>query len=130
MSTTSIKTFKDLVVWQKALDLSVDIYRLSGGFPRHELFGLSAELRKTVRSVACNIAEGHKRGNTLEYIHFLKIAAGSAAELETQVLLACRLGYFGENEKLIPGKLAEVGRLLDALIRSMRKRHRANTQAL
>ena len=127
MNNSSIRTFKDLMVWQKSFDLSVEIYRLSGEFPRHELFGLSAELRKTARSIVCNIAEGHKRGNTLEYIHFLRISAGSAAELETQIRLANRLGYLGENDaERIPEKLGEIERMLDALMRSLKKRYHGN----
>jgi four helix bundle protein len=122
MSAIGIKTFKDLVVWQKAFDLSLEIYRFTGGFPKHELFGLSAELRKTARSIVCNIAEGHARKRTLEYIHFLRISSGSAAELETQILLAKILGYFDENAVgEISNKLAEVVRMLDAQIRSLKK---------
>ncbi len=124
MSAVAIKTFKELLVWQKAFDLSLEIYRLTGGFPKHELFGLSAELRKTARSIVCNIAEGHARKRTLEYIHFLRISSGSAAELETQILLAKRLGYFDENVAAgISDKLAEVERMLDALVRSLKKSH-------
>ena len=95
--TIDIRTFKDLLVWQKAFDLCVEVYRFSGEFPRLELYGLSSELRKTARSVVCNIAEGHKRRSTLEYIHFLRISAGSSAELESQILLSERLGYLKQE---------------------------------
>ena len=119
----TIRTFKDLVVWQKALELSVEIYRISSRLPGHELYGLTSELRKTSRSIAYNIAEGHKRGSTIEYIRFLRISAGSAAELESQILLAFRLGYTqGDDAKLIYDKLAEVEKILDSLIRSLRNR--------
>jgi four helix bundle protein len=120
MSTGSIKTFKDLIVWQKAFDLSVEIYRVSNDFPKYELYGLSSELRKTSRSIAYNIAEGYKRWSTVEYIRFLRIASGSAAELETQILLADRLEYFTkEAAQRITEMLLEVVRMLDALIRSL-----------
>jgi four helix bundle protein len=123
MDSTRIRTFKDLVVWQKAFDLSVEIYRISSEFPKHELYGLSSELRKTSRSIVYNIAEGHKRGSTIEYIRFLRISAGSAAELESQVLLATRLGYFRENTvQRIPEMLAEITRMLDSLISSLKTR--------
>jgi four helix bundle protein len=128
MSSTSIKTFKDLVVWQKAFNLSVEIYRLSSEFPKHELYGLASELRKTSRSIPCNIAEGYKRWSKVDYIRFLRISAGSAAELETQVLLAARLGYFHPNvASQIAEMLYEIVRMLDALVRSLRARLKPNT---
>ena len=92
MTAAPIRTFKDLLVWQKAMSLSVDVYRLTKNYPSHERYGLTAETRKTSRSVPYNIAEGHKRASTAEYIRFLGIAVGSAGELETQLLLAGRLG--------------------------------------
>ena len=111
------------MVWQKAFDLCVEIYRLSGEFPRHELYGLSSELRKTSRSVVCNIAEGHKRRSTREYIHFLRIAAGSEAELESQILLSQRLGYIqNDTAEGIHRRLAEIKRMLEALIRSLKSK--------
>ncbi len=123
MSKTGIETFKDLMVWQKAVGLSVEIYRVSGEFPKHELYGLASELRKTSRSIACNIAEGYKRWSTAEYIRFLRISACSAAELETQILLADRLGYFHPNaSRQIKGMLTEIVRMLDALIHSLAMR--------
>jgi four helix bundle protein len=120
MSVNYVKTYRDLIVWQKAFNLAVEIYRVSSEFPRHELYGLSAELRKTSRSIVCNIAEGHKRGGTAEYIRFLRISAGSAAELETQVMLADRLGYFSKDAAhRIVDLLSEIVRILDALIRTL-----------
>ena len=121
MSSTQIRTFKDLLVWQKAIDLSVEVYRLTRSFPGQERYGLTAETRKTSRSVPYNIAEGHKRGSTAEYIRFLGIAAGSAAELETQLLLAGRLGYLkGNTAEAVLALHAEVERMLDSLIRSLK----------
>jgi four helix bundle protein len=119
----AIKTFKDLIVWRKAFDLVVEIYRLTCEFPRHELYGLSSELRKTSRSILYNIAEGHKRKNTREYIHFLRISAGSAAELESQILLSERLNYLHESaSERIRSMLSEIERMLDALIRSLKSK--------
>ena len=123
MNGTAIKTFKDLIVWRKAFDLVVEVYRLTGEFPKHELYGLSSELRKTSRSILYNIAEGHKRKSTREYIHFLRISAGSAAELESQILLSERLGYLQENVAArIRNMLSEIERMLDALIRSLQSK--------
>jgi four helix bundle protein len=120
MSKDPIRTYKDSIVWQKAFDLSVEVYRFSSEFPKHELYGLSSELRKTSRSIPYNIAEGYKRGGTVEYVRFLRISAGSAAELETQVMLADRLGYFSEDgSRRIAEMLSEIVRMLDALIRSL-----------
>ena len=116
-----IRTFKDLLVWQKAMDLSLEVYRLTKNYPSHEKYSLTAETRKTSRSVPNNIAEGHKRGRTAEYIRFLGIAAGSGGELETQLLLAGRLGYHQKNTADAVFALhAEVERMLDALIRSLK----------
>ena len=111
-----IRSFKDLVAWQKAFELCIDVHRQTARFPPEERYGLSCDLRKTSRSVVCNIAEGHQRDSTREFVRFLDIALASIAELETQILLAHRLGLFGVD----PGRgllaLADdVGRLLQAL---------------
>jgi four helix bundle protein len=127
MSKAPVRTFKDLVVWQKAFDLSVEIYRLSSELPKHEFYGLASELRKTSRSIPYNIAEGYKRWSTVEYIRFLRISAGSAAELETQLMLAARLEYFHPNSyQQIAGKIAEAVRMLDALIHSLTAKLKLN----
>ena len=119
----AIRTFKDLTVWQKAMDMSVEIYRFSSRLPRHELYGLTSELRKTSRSIVYNIAEGHKRGSTIDYIRFLRISAGSAAELESQILLVDRLGYTQKDDtELMHDRIAEIERMLDSLIRSLTNR--------
>jgi four helix bundle protein len=119
-----IRTFKDLIVWQKAMDLSVEIYRLTKNYPSDERYGLTAETRKTSRSIPYNIAEGHKRSTTADYIRFLNISAGSVAELETQLLLAARLRYLKEDSAQAALALhAEVERMLDSLIRSLKLRN-------
>ncbi|RPJ50215.1 MAG: four helix bundle protein [Acidobacteria bacterium] len=123
-----IRTFKDLVVWQKAFELAFEIYRVTKSFPSDERYGLTAELRKTARSVPYNIAEGHRRETTTEYIRFLNIGAGSAAELETQLLLAQRLGYFQEETaEQVLFQREEVDRMLNALVRSLKSRRSARS---
>src|SRR5262249_5536183 len=97
LTANRVRTFKDLVVWQKAMVLSVQIYHLTKKYPGDERYGLTAETRKTARSIPYNIAEGHKRPTTADYIRFLGIAAGSVGELETQLLLAARLCYLEAN---------------------------------
>jgi four helix bundle protein len=127
MSTTSIKIFKDLVVWQKASELLVEIYLHSGEFPQLEVNGLASELRKTSGSIPYNIAGGYKRWSTVEYVRFLRISAGSAAELETQILRADRLGYFSKDAaRRIIEMLSEIAGMLDALIRSLITRIKPN----
>jgi four helix bundle protein len=118
-----VRTFHDLVVWRKAFELCLDVYRVTTSFPAHERFGITNELRKTSRSVTYNIAEGHRRYSTLEYIRFLDIAHGSAAELETQLYLSRALSYIDEQgADLLIQRLFEVERMLTALKRSLRTR--------
>ena len=126
MSTDRIRTFKDLVVWQKAFQLTVTLYRTTRSFPADERYGMTAELRKTSRSVVYNIAEGHKRASTAEYLRFLSIAAGSAAELETQLLLARELGYLPvDNADPVFALHGDVERMLDALTRKLKSKNRS-----
>ena len=115
----TVKTYRDLIAWQKAMDLACDVYRLTSGFPREEMYGLTRQLRESSVSVSSNIAEGQARG-TREFRHFLAIALGSVQELETQILLAQRLGM--TNEAAIRPVLeasGEVGRLLRGLSASL-----------
>src|SRR6185295_7508902 len=86
-------SYRDLIVWQSAMQLAEDTYKLCARFPRSERFGLGAQLQRCAVSVPLNIAEGQARGSTRDYLRFLSIARGSAAEVETQLLLAQRLGY-------------------------------------
>jgi four helix bundle protein len=91
-----IKSYKDLIVWQKSMDLAVEIYRLTKGFPQDELYSLTNQIRRAVVSIPSNIAEGKGRNSKAEYLHFLSIAQGSLAETETQIELAIRLSYVTE----------------------------------
>lgn len=119
-SKQKIRSFKDLVVWQKAFGLCLRVYRATAPFPADERFGLTAELRKTARSVPYNIAEGHKRPTTADYLRFLGYAAGSGGELETQLLLAQALTYLGESEaESLLSDYREVERMLAGLVRSL-----------
>jgi four helix bundle protein len=115
-----IVSFRDLIVWQKALALCVEVYRASAAFPRDERFGLVAEIRKTARSVVYNIAEGHRRRSTAEYIRFVDISRASGAELETQIILAAQLAYLEDREaRILLARADEVGRMLAALLRAL-----------
>jgi four helix bundle protein len=122
-----ISSFRDLVVWQRSVELSVVVYRLTESFPRHERNGLIQELRKTSRSVAYNIAEGHQRHTTREFRRFLDIALGSQAELETQLRIASRVGYLGNDDSACVLSLCdEVGRLLRGLSKALQRRAAAD----
>lgn len=90
--------FKRLVVWKNAIDLAVDIYQLSKQFPTDERFGLITQVHRCAVSIASNIAEGAGRNTTGEFIHFLGIAAGSTAELETQLIIANKLNYISYSD--------------------------------
>ena len=112
---------KDLVVWQKAMELVTECYRLSDRFPRSEDFGLRLQLRRAAVSVPANIAEGRGRTGVGEYLHHLSIAHGSLKELETHLEIGQRLGYLApELVAHVQERLDEVGRLLGGLIRKLR----------
>ena|ERR1019366_5653616 len=115
-----IYSYRDLVVWQKALDLVTEIYRATSGFPREEVFGLTSQLRRSAVSVPSNIAEGQGRATKGEFIQFLSHARGSLYELETQIVIAGRLGYLlAEREHALAAKAEEVARILNGLLTSL-----------
>jgi four helix bundle protein len=118
-----LKNYKELVVWQKSYQLCLDIYNVTRTFPKEEIYGLSAQLRRAAVSLPSNIAEGYGRRTTQDYVRFLYIAYGSACELETQILLARDLGYIHGTElnNLLQG-LGDVERALKGLIRSLERK--------
>lgn len=115
-----IQNYKDLIVWQKSRELVKNVYIIAEKLPKHEQFGLNAQIRRCAVSVPSNIAEGHSRNSIKEYIHFLYIAFGSLAELETQLILACDIGYFSETElNTIFQQIAEIQRMITGLRKSL-----------
>ena len=113
---------KELIVWQKAMDLVVAIYELTKSFPKTEVYGLGSQMQRAAVSVPSNIAEGHGLKQTQAYARHLAIANGSLTELETQLEIARRLGYLtAENESVI-NQAGEVGRMLAGLRRSLQAR--------
>ena len=115
-----VKKFKDLIVWQKSMDLVEEIYKLTKKLPREELYSLSDQIRRASVSIPSNIAEGNNRSSTKDFIKFLYISKGSNAELETQLLIALRLKYFTETdaEKALV-LCGEIEKMLNALIRNL-----------
>ena len=110
------QSYKELVVWQKAIDLTVAVYQLTKKFPKDELFGLVSQMRRASVSIASNIAEGEGRKSKKEFSRFLGISLGSKAELETQFILCERVGLADKSEiSLIKNSLDEVGRMLAKL---------------
>ena len=109
--------YKQLKVWQKAMDLTMEIYRLVKFLPREETYALSDQLRRAVVSIPSNIAEGHGRGTDKEFIKFLWIARGSLLEVETQLIICNRLALIKvEESKFAQSLIVEVGKMLNALI--------------
>jgi four helix bundle protein len=115
-----ISNYRDLIVWQKAVDLVVEVYRSTKGYPPEERFGLALQMRRAIISIPSNIAEGQGRSTRKDYVHFLRIARGSVQELETQVIISLRLELISkETHDALLDLLGEVGRLLNGLIRSL-----------
>src|SRR5918997_4061029 len=101
-----------LEAWGKALDLVVDIYKATESFPKEEKFGLTSQIRRAAVSIPANIAEGAGRNSDKEFAHFLSNAQGSASELETELIIALRLGYLDENSfSALSESLTRIGRL-------------------
>ena len=111
-----IKSHRDLLVWQKAMDMTVQVYAICKMLPKEETYGLISQMTRAAASVAANIAEGHARGSTREYTHFLAIAKGSLMETETFLDLALRLGYIKEDQaQRVQQKITEVSKMLTVL---------------
>ncbi|MBQ7453608.1 MAG: four helix bundle protein [Selenomonadaceae bacterium] len=111
------KDHKDLIVWQKSMDLLVEVYRLVKKLPKEETYALSDQMRRAAVSIPSNIAEGRGRSSEKDYLRFLFIARGSSAELETQLLVCVRLDYINEPEiETALNLCSEVGRMLNAMI--------------
>ena len=121
-----IRSYRDLRVWQRSLDLVVAGYRVSARFPKPELYGLVSQLRRAAVSVPANIAEGHGREHLGDYLHSLSIANGSLMELETHLIIGARMGYLDDEElEPILQRCSEVGRMLAALLGALKRRRRS-----
>ena len=118
---SDLKSYQDLIVWKKSIDLAEMVYRVSAKFPTEEKFGLTSQIRRAAVSVPANIAEGAERNATGEFLQFLGIASGSLAETETFLILAEKLGI-ATTEQISPLRelATDVGRMLNGLKRSLR----------
>jgi four helix bundle protein len=120
-----VKRYTDLIAWQKAMDLVEAVYGSTKSFPKEELYGLTSQIRRSAISIPSNIAEGHCRNGRREFVHHVSIALGSLAEIETQLLIAGRLGYLGAGSVAhLTASASEVGRLIVGLMNSL-ERHAA-----
>lgn len=117
-----MQDFKKLVVWQKAHDLTLDVYRATAPFPATEIYGLTSQMRRSSASIPANIAEGCGRDGNVEFARFVQIAFGSASELEYQLLLAHDLGYLDADRfSTLTTQIVEVKRMLGGLLRKLRQ---------
>jgi len=119
----AIKSYRDLQVWQKAMDLVVESYKVTRLLPRVETYGLASQIQRSAVSIPANIAEGHGREHLGDYIHHLSVANGSLMELETHFLVACRLSYITEPQlESLLRNTSELGRMLAGLISKLKAR--------
>jgi four helix bundle protein len=116
-----LKSYRDLLVWQKGIALVLVAYKAAASFPKFEIYGLTSQLRRAATSIPANIAEGYGRGSRKEYLQFLQIAQGSLKELETTVIIAEKLFYLTPSQaKRLLDETAELGRMLGSLIRKLK----------
>ena len=122
-----VQSFRDLAVWQKSIQMTVAVYRLTHDFPREEIYGLTSQMRRAAVSIPSNIAEGHGRLGPNEYRQFLGIARGSNFELQTQLEIARALGK-GESKLLdeVEGLSHEVGRMIFGVLKAMKEKGSVN----
>ena len=120
----AVKNFKELIVWQKAMDVAELVYGLVKKLPRNEVYSLCNQLARSAVSIPSNIAEGQARRSSKEFVQYLSVARGSAAELETQLLLSVRIGYLASSDVIeTQNLLNEVVRILNALINKLSTTH-------
>jgi four helix bundle protein len=120
-----VRSYRELIAWQKAMDFVAEVYRATRTFPKEEIYGITSQLRRAAVSIPSNIAEGQGRQTTGEFRQFLGHARGSLLETETQILLSERLEYLdSKTTEVIVEHAAELGRILNGLIRSLEKSSR------
>jgi four helix bundle protein len=122
-TTRMVKSYRDLEIWQRAMALVTQCYRVAEGLPRSEVFGLALQVRRSAVSVPSNIAEGHGRSATGDYLRHLAIAHGSLMELETQIEIAGRLGFVKDEQvAAVLRETGDLGRMIHGLVRNLKAR--------
>ena len=117
-----IVSYRDLTVWQKAMELAIKVYFVTKAFPKEELYGLTSQIRRAAFAIPANIAEGYARGHLAEYQQFLRIAFSSGAELETHLLIAHRVHLLKEEDfSRLSDTISEVMRMLNGLMQKLRR---------
>ena len=112
-----------LDAWKRSIDFVVEVYKMTETFPKEEKFGLTSQIRRASVSIPANIAEGAARRSEKEFLHFLSIAQGSASEVETEMLIANKLGFLEkENHKVLDSSLADIGRMLTGLSNHLKRK--------
>lgn len=119
-----LKSYKDLIVWKKAYNFCLQIYKLTRKFPNEEKYCIISQMRRAAISIPSNIAEGYAKKTTREYIYSLYISYGSLCELETHIIIAKDLGYFDDIKyQLLEEGLSEIGKMLKGLIKSLKNKN-------
>ena len=120
MTEGTVHSYKELIVWQRSMDLVTALYRLTESFPKEEIFGLTAQMRRAAVSIPSNIAEGRFRGAKKEYVQFLRVSYASGAELETQIEIAKRLPKTQKLDfSIVDSTLLECMKMLNTMIRNI-----------
>ena len=122
----SITHYKDLIVWQKAIDLVDEIYKITNQFPKHEVYSLASQMQRSAVSIPSNIAEGQSRNHLSEYIQFLGISYASSAELETEIIIAKRQ-YNNLDYQEAENLLLEIQKMLNTLIKNLKNKAPSRT---
>ncbi|MBL8865053.1 MAG: four helix bundle protein [Planctomycetia bacterium] len=116
----AVQNYKDLVAWQKAMELVVEIYQTTAASPNGERYGLTNQVRRAAVSIPSNIAEGQGRGPSQDFVRFLCVARGSLQEVDTQIILATRLGYLPQDDcDRLSERIIEPAKIINGLIRSI-----------
>ena len=119
-----LQNYEDLTVWQKAMDLVVEVYKIVKLLPNEEIYALANQMKRAAVSIPSNIAEGQERGTTKDFVKFLYIAKGSKGELKTQLMICVRLKYLTESQtEVAQGLLSEISKMLNALIKKLTTVH-------
>ena len=117
----ALQTYKDFIVWQKAMDLTAEVYRIVKFLPKEETYALSDQMRRAAISIPSNIAEGQGRNSTRDFVNFLGFASGSQRELETQLQLCVKIGYMSDSDTAVAMELCEeVGKMLNSLRKKLK----------